>query len=458
MIKTLAIAFLTVRTAIRSRLFLSLMAILLVTIIGLPMTVKGDGTLIGQVKVLLYYTLGLTAIILGAATLWTSCGAISQEIEDRQIHLVVVKPVYRFQIWLGKWLGLLVMNTVFLCLAGSVTYALLCWNIRSSRTNEEENSILHEEILVGRRLIRPHSESVEKEARDRLKQLLEKGKIRDDASEEIAFSVIRRMLIAEKSAVAPGDSKCWVFDRLPSARNNAPITVRFRFLSSARDPKPVTGVWSVGTEQNPDIFQFTTDNCLEGTKQFSIPATILASRQSVIVKYTNSGQENSHTVVFDPESAVELLIRESGFETNLVRALLVILCYLALIAALGLSAGTLFSFPVATFAASSVLAISVMIHFFALTSSLDIAYEPHHHGIRPEAGAFRIACERIIKRVDVVIEPAMQIDSLGPLSEGLFVSWRSVGRAVLLVAGIYPGVLGLVSAFFFKRRELALPG
>ena len=84
MTRIIAIAALAVRSAIRSRLFITLAMIMLFVIFALPLTIKGDGTVAGHVKILLYYTLGLASIILGMTTLWTSCSAISHEIDEKQ--------------------------------------------------------------------------------------------------------------------------------------------------------------------------------------------------------------------------------------------------------------------------------------------------------------------------------------------------------------------------------------
>ena len=72
--------------------------------------------------------------------------------------------------------------------------------------------------------------------------------------------------------------------------------------------------------------------------------------------------------MLDPEQNIELLVREGSFEMNLVRALLILLGHLALVAALGLTASTVFSFPVATFIAVSVMTVSLMGHYMAVTA------------------------------------------------------------------------------------------
>lgn len=456
--RTFAIAFLAVRSAVRSRLFISLMVVLLAVIIGLPITIKGDGTVTGQVRILLYYTLGLAAVILGIATLWASCGAISEEIQEKQIRLVAVKPVRHFQVWLGKWLGMLIINAVLLCVVGVTLYGLLRWNIAPSRTTKQERGLLRQQILTGRRLILPYPESVDKEVHQRLDHLLEEGNIPADIPHNEAFSLIKKRLLAERSTVAPGRSKQWIFDIPARVRPDSAVMLRFRFASSFRDRKPVTGTWSVGPENEPDIFNFTTANIHDGVHRFSVPASVISPGSPVIVKFANAERSLSNTVVFGPDSGVELMARESMFESNLARSLIVIFCHLALLAALGLTVGTLFSFPVATFVASSVLAISMMSHYFTLASSPEHVCKHHHHGPKPEHSVFHVTGEKIIRQLEVIVAPAMRLSPLGPLSDGILVSWGFTGRAVLLLFVVYPGVLGLIGGYILKHRELALPG
>ncbi|MBU4459810.1 MAG: hypothetical protein KJ579_04515, partial [Verrucomicrobia bacterium] len=83
-----AIAAVTVRGAIRSRVLVSLLAVLALVIVGLPLSIKGDGTVGGMVQVLLSYTLEFAGLILALAIVWAGCGAVSLEVRDRQIHLI----------------------------------------------------------------------------------------------------------------------------------------------------------------------------------------------------------------------------------------------------------------------------------------------------------------------------------------------------------------------------------
>jgi ABC-type transport system involved in multi-copper enzyme maturation permease subunit len=69
--------------------------------------------------------------LLGLATLWLGCGTLARDVEECQIQVVAVKPISRWQIWLGKWLGIMSLNAVLLGLAGLSIFLLLQW--RASR-------------------------------------------------------------------------------------------------------------------------------------------------------------------------------------------------------------------------------------------------------------------------------------------------------------------------------------
>src|SRR5580658_5271829 len=146
--KIAAIVRLTWKAAFRYRLFWVLCALLAAAVVGLPLMIKDDGTAQGMVQILLTYTLSTTAALLGFATLWLSCGTLARDVEECQMQMVAVKPIGRWQIWLGKWLGLLSLNAVLLALAGAAIFFLLHW--RAGRLSPVQQKILHEDIFVSR--------------------------------------------------------------------------------------------------------------------------------------------------------------------------------------------------------------------------------------------------------------------------------------------------------------------
>ena len=107
--RLLAIVWLTWKAAFRFRLFLVIAILLLVSVVGLPLLIKDDGTARGFTQILLTYTLSVITGLLGLSTLWLSCGTLARDIEECQMQVVAVKPIARWQIWLGKWLGIVTL-------------------------------------------------------------------------------------------------------------------------------------------------------------------------------------------------------------------------------------------------------------------------------------------------------------------------------------------------------------
>src|SRR3954465_1549815 len=125
-----AIAGLTWKAAFRFRLFWVLTALLLGSVVALPLLLKDDGTARGFTQILLTYTLSVITTLLGFSTLWLACGTLARDVEDCQMQMVAVKPVARWEIWLGKWLGLLMLNAALLAVAGGSVYGLLQWRAK----------------------------------------------------------------------------------------------------------------------------------------------------------------------------------------------------------------------------------------------------------------------------------------------------------------------------------------
>ena len=151
--RVFAMAILTLKATLRYRLIQVLLLLLAAAVIGLPAIIKHDGTAAGFTQILLTYTLGSITVLLGFATLWLGCGTLSRDIEECQMQVVVVKPIQRWEIWLGKWLGILTLNAVLLGISGLTIYTLL--QARASRLPLETQQQLRQTILVARGSVRP---------------------------------------------------------------------------------------------------------------------------------------------------------------------------------------------------------------------------------------------------------------------------------------------------------------
>src|SRR6266478_9499674 len=146
--RLLAIATLTWKAAFRFRLFWVLTVLLLGSVVVLPLLLKDDGTARGFTQILLTYTLGVLTTLLAFCTLWLACGTLARDVEECQMQMVAVKPIARWQIWLGKWLGLLGLNAALLLVAGTSVFVLLKW--RATRLPPRQQEVLRNEVFVAR--------------------------------------------------------------------------------------------------------------------------------------------------------------------------------------------------------------------------------------------------------------------------------------------------------------------
>ena len=64
------------------------------------------------------------------------------------MQVVATKPIARWQIWLGKWLGIVSLNAVLLAISGACVYGLLQW--RATKLPAAEQKVLRKQVLVAR--------------------------------------------------------------------------------------------------------------------------------------------------------------------------------------------------------------------------------------------------------------------------------------------------------------------
>src|SRR5476651_1789434 len=146
--RIIAISWLTWKAAFLFKLFLVIAALLLAAVVGLPLLIQDDGTARGFTQILLTYTLTTITALLGLSTLWLACGTLARDIEECQMQVVAVKPIARWQIWLGKWIGIVSLNAALLAISGACVYGLLQY--RATKLPADVQKALREQVLVAR--------------------------------------------------------------------------------------------------------------------------------------------------------------------------------------------------------------------------------------------------------------------------------------------------------------------
>ncbi len=451
-----AIITLTWKAAFRYRLFWVLALLLVGAVVGLPILIKDDGTAEGFAQILITYTLGAVAGLLGLCTLWLACGTLARDVEDCSIQMMAVKPIARWQIWLGKWLGLVALNAALLALAGGCIFGLLEW--RAQKLPPLEKAKLMNEVLVARASARESSmDSVIDSDTDRIMQeQIKKGKM-DGVDLNSARKLLREQVKSAYQSVAPDQVWKWVI-HLGSAKDklkDRPLSLRVKFNTAQVGGLDATYyvVWLIGEPPEVRPHQTGIMSLAPDTfHEFLVPPNLFDAKGDLTIRFRNL---NGVALLFPLEDGLEVLYPQSSFGANFVRGLGIILCWMALLAALGLAAASFLSFPVAAFCSLAMLAMCFSSGTIAnaVQEGTIMSYnqETDEKGYAPVDNIVMPIFRGMLDVINLV-QGFSPIDSL---STGRCITWAELGRAVAQIVLLLGGILAVFGISVFTRRELA---
>jgi hypothetical protein len=450
--KTLAIAWLTWKAAFRFRLFLVIAVLLLAAVVGLPLLLKDDGTARGFTQILITYTLSVITALLGLSTLWLACGTLARDIEECQIQVVATKPVARWQIWLGKWLGIVSLNAALLALSGASVYGLLQW--RATRLPAAEQEVLRTQVLVARGVAQPPDRNAEIDARteqllqERLKQTQISG-----ADLELARQQIREQVKAVYQLVPPSYTREWQID-LGFAKNflhGKPLQLRIKFNTAQSNPSGTfVGLWQVGVPGTANVWRSEPMSLSPDTyHEFEIPPDLFNSQGVLTIAFLNA---NNTTLLFPIEDGMQVLYPQSGFTLNFARGLGILFCWMALLAAIGLTSASFLSFPVATF-----FSLALLVVVFSGGTLANVVASGTTGIVGQSTGPS--AADMVLLPLYRVILPLINLvkdfSPIDSLSTGRAIPWSELGAAFGQIVLLLGGVIGGIGIGLFARRELA---
>jgi len=450
--KIATIARLMIRTGIHSRVFTALLFLVLITVIGLPLTIKGDGTAAGRAQIVIEYTLGSVATLLAITVVWMACGAVSLELTNHQLQLVLTKPVHRFQVWLGKWLGIVAMTGILLLIAGTVVFFMLSHIVRTSHEEQVSSAGRHRAITVTRQSITPQSADVEAQVAERIRAMRKAGAAPQAMTDAQLAYQVRANLRREASTLTPRQSRTWLFTLPHPPRPDQTMLLEFRFASSRVERQPVTVGWQVGSM--PERMETTLP---ETGASLVLPANAIAGDGTVHITAINHQIDPPTTIVFEEESDLKLILQSPGIATNYIQSLLLIFGNLALLAALGLTAGCLFSMPTASFLALFVLLVMNMSGYITEMAQSGIVTQAHA-GTAIGLDEYPLVVRFVFNALNVILQPLQQFTPVQHLAENEMTGWPMTLRGLGLYIGVYSVIIGAIGSWLFNRRETALPG
>jgi ABC-type transport system involved in multi-copper enzyme maturation permease subunit len=452
--RILAIVWLTWKAALRLRLIWVMAGLLGCSVFFLPMLLKDDGTARGMIQILLAYNLTIITAFLGFATLWISCGTMSRDVEECQMQMVVTKPIYRWQVWLGKWLGVMLVNAILLGLSGLSVYGLLMH--RAAGLSPSEKDVLRKEVFVSRAGLKEppadHSADIEKTVRDLLKK---------NAATALDARLLRQQVVerfkAMEEVVPPGYMRPWVIDlgvRKEFLRDT-PLYIRTKFMAAETN---VSGSyqteWRVGVPGSKDEKYHAARMPSDSFQEFEIPPNLWDNEGKLRIYLVNRDRT---PLIFSEEEGLEVLYQEAPFAVNYARGLGVVLCWLALLAAIGMAAASFLSFPVAVF-----FSLTMLLAGFSSGSMEEVLQRGSALGlINPNTGVtdnqtiFDMVMLPVFRGLLAVVKLAESFSPVDSLSSGRSITWLELGRAFGEVVLVLGGFIGGVGVLLFTRRELA---
>lgn len=463
----MAVAQTVVREAMRLRISLGFIVVVLVVLPLIPIFIDPKSPLRYQIQTFMSRALDLAYVCAACMSLTLGCATVAFEIRDRQVWQLLTKPLSRLHYLIGKWAGIIGLNAVLLLVCGVGIFLFVQWMRLRPAMDEMDRLAVRDEVLVARQSSQPPYESLSREqvllavdaaiAGDAtLKGDIEAGRRRlEDVRREVGGERQKEHLAVQRM-VATGQSKTLEFSGLQQAkRPGDTVTLRFLLHAGASDSHSAY----------PVVFRFKDGSWIDRkfvpaqSSVLPVSAEMIDDDGKLSVEFMNLAFDanakafmpGTYTFSWDPDG-VEVLYRVGGFEANYVRAMMVNLVKLSFLTMLAVCSATFLSFPVACLLSFAIFLAGSLSPFLAESlkyQTLDIG-----NGFIAQSLTFAVYSTAIA--AEYLLRPFGQISANESMVRGLNVGWSRVGEAMLVIGAAWTGTTLLIGWLAFRRKELAI--
>ncbi|MBO4648035.1 MAG: hypothetical protein J5806_07755 [Lentisphaeria bacterium] len=472
----LAIVKLTCRSAVRSNVFRFLLFLLIVCVILVPNTLKGDGTVRGYLQVMLEYSTAFVTVILSTSVIWLACKEFCTDVENGQLHMIAVKPVSRVTVWLGKFTGVFLIHFVLLAISFAFIYVFLMFQYNRQNFTPEERARMENEVFVGRRAFTPDLGDLNQKVQEELARRVENAKKlgeplpeMDGAARRKYIQTVRMEILAGMGEVRPGKSKIWHYTGLPESYDG-PVYIGSRIYSGtigSKNQKIGQGFWffryvqritddNIKDKDGKPVVKETRELPLQlppeqiltnAYKEFSVPGDILIYDGSAYVGFANLQTKESEVMHFQVTECPCLLLKETSFLNNYLRALAGIALGILALDLIASSFAAFLSMPTAVFLTLSYMLTGLFSRY--LISSIEITSGDNLE-LMDKVGSL------LAQIMISLLIPVQDFFVSGHLATGTLIEFSHLG-SLLIFNIILKGLpLGLLGIWLYWRRELAL--
>ncbi len=418
-----SIAILTVQKCLRSHIFQLVFIVILFGNVFLILSLEGDGTAVGYFQILVSYTFSFTGYLLAFTAIWLGCFVAAGDIDKKQIQMVLSKPVMKVQFLLGKLAGVCLLQFVLLSLISVMIGLTLFAKLNRKNYPDHDIQRLRKNVLTASRRYSPLANTISTPARDEL----EEGQKRLIEIPIYTF-------------------KTWNFNKLPNLEKNDTLQLRYRmYLNSPNsdDQRSTQGIWWINNPLDKMYYPIPLVVHTGKIQEISLPAEAVSSTGELKIRYENQDQ-GTQSMLIPQIDGPFIFIPKSSFGNNYVRMVLMIFFKLIFSSIIGITAGSLFSLPMAIFFATSYLIIGVLIVFMRSTfpeisGSLNFLSQAACH-IRMLVGYATIDLRQFY------------VTDL--LMRGEFIELSKISIVFAKTIMIHGTLIFLTGSYFFQKREL----
>jgi len=442
-----AVAVNTIKQALRMKVAIVFMVLLFVLLPVLGASATGDETLKGRLQTFVSYGLSLTSFLLCLLTIIVSIYSLTSDIEQRQIYTVITKPIRRFQLLLGKLLGVLVLNVVLLGLFSAIIYVFAIYTPAFVKPPELELTEANNEFLTARAALTVPQVDVTDEVKARYEELKKLDRLPPGYTYEQTITELTKQAQLAKRAAGVGDVLVWEFDNVKPLAESMFIRFKYDVFPNPPDSQ-VFGRWLAGDWQfikygerpKTPIYDQVHKHAARTFQEIEFPAEVVPEDGHLAVAFVNVPLNNT-TVIFPPDG-LEVLYKADTFGGNFVRAVFLILFRLIFLACLGIFASTFLSFPVA-------ILFCLVVFFTASFSSFVI---DSFSLLSKDVGAvYSYTLEWIVKLLP-------QFDTYNPtkfIVPARLVNWSLLAKCAVFMVCIKAFLVFVLGLVVFSCREIA---
>lgn len=455
--KLWAVARHTIAAGIRMKVALFFILLIGLIVLGLPFVLKGDGSLAGAIQSYLTYALLLVGLLLSLQTIlmsWT----LSEELVQRQILVLMTKPVARWQYITGKWLGIILLDLMLLTGAGVGVYGMTRYLASLPERVEGDHVRIASEILTARHVSPADVPNFAKEAAREFERRKEEGYYVDRplvvATQE--KEKLRKEMETRWRTIPPYEGREFTFRGLELSKRAPDEFLQLRFNATVYNPPVndvVSCVWWFGdrregtVEYGPVMRRYVRGRI----HTVYVPGDAVAPDGTLTVRFENvdpfgENLQNFTVFHFEEHKTLEVLFVVGGFGGNLVRTVALIFSRLLFLAAVAVLATSLFSFPIAC--------ISTLV-FYGFVALRDFILDAFEFMDDPGAvGMFFKGVGLVVKVLYTIVPDWGKYNALELFADGrnvtllwVFDGFGKLGLATLVMVGL--------ACLLFERREVS---